>query len=216
MKPSTLKDDNNQVLLAPEEVKILIVDDNPSHGETLQEAMEKVGYQVELATSGEEALNKLDEKEIDIVITDLKIDETSGMDILKKSKALEDPPEVILITGYASVETAVEAMREGALDYLEKPINLKVLRAKVAKAVERLGLKRANRILQKQLEEKFYFEGIVGRSPKMKRVIEKLKNLAPNSDTTVLITGENGTGKELVAKTIHNNSSRKKFPFVVI
>lgn len=200
----------------PQHIHILIADDNASHAETMQEAMERVNYKVSLALSGREALNKIQEELFDIVITDLVMSEVDGLELLREAKEKNESTEVILITGYASVESAVEAMKQGALDYMEKPINLKVLRAKVAKAVEKVGLYQSNQELRKQLEDKFKFEGIVGNAPKMHRLLEKLISVASAGDTTVLITGENGTGKELVAQTLHNNSSRKGQPFVAI
>ncbi len=123
--------------------------------------------------------------------------------------------EVVVITGYGDVKTAVEAIKEGAANYLSKPVDLAELRAIVDRAAERQRLARTNRELKRQLDEKFGFEGVVGNSPKMHEVIAKLRDIAPTS-ATVLVHGETGTGKELVAKAIHTNSPRKNKPFVAM
>src|SRR5712691_2995133 len=138
-----------------------------------------------------------------------------GLAILRKAKQDLPDAEVVLITGYGDVKTAVEAIKQGAANYLTKPVDMAELRAIVDKTAERLRLARANKELKRQLEEKFGFEGVVGNSPKMHDVLAKLKSVAPTS-ATVLIQGETGTGKELAAKAIHTNSPRKNKPFVAM
>src|SRR5258708_7194599 len=138
-----------------------------------------------------------------------------GLALLRKAKQDLPDAEVVLITGHGDVKTAVQAIKEGAANYLTKPVDMGELRAIVDKAAERLRLARANRELQRQLNEKFGFEGVVGNSPRMHEVIAKLKSIAPTS-ATVLIQGETGTGKELVAKAIHVNSPRKNKQFVAM
>jgi two-component system response regulator HydG len=138
-----------------------------------------------------------------------------GMAILRKARQEQPEAEVVVITGHSDVKTAVEAMQEGAANYLTKPVGKDELRTVISKAVERLRLSRANRQLQRQLDEKFGFEGVIGDSPKMHEVLNRLKSIAPTG-ATVLIQGETGTGKELVAKALHNNSPRKSKPFLPI
>src|SRR4029077_9877715 len=138
-----------------------------------------------------------------------------GLAILRKARHDLPDAEVVVITGHGDVKTAVEAIKEGAANYLAKPVDLAELRAIVARAGERLRLARANRELKRQLEEKFGFEGVVGNSPRMHEIIAKLKSIAP-TQATVLIQGEPGTGKELVARAIHLNSPRKNKNFVAM
>lgn len=196
-------------------VHILVVDDNAAHAETIREALERAGYQVQTVSGGEEARERLGSCSFEVVITDLKMKDLGGMELLEFVKSRNPFTEVILITGYGSVGSAVEAMRKGAFDYLEKPINLKVLRAKVEKALEKVELHRKNVELREQLDERFKFEGLVGHSAKMQRVLQKI-SIAASSHSTVLITGEVGTGKEMVAKVIHRNSARRDYPFVAV
>jgi two-component system response regulator HydG len=195
-----------------EGLRVLIIDDEPFHAETIAEVLERVGYHCTVATSGTEGARKLDQEEFDVVLTDLKMGDLDGLTILRKVK--QDSPEslVVLITGHGDVRTAVEAFKQGAYDYLTKPLDMAELRALMDKAAERLQLARDNRELKRQLDERFGFEGVVGNSPRMRDAIEAIKKYAPTS-VTVLVQGETGTGKELVAKAIHTNSPRKNKPF---
>src|SRR5262249_4387302 len=152
-------------------------------------------------------------EDFDLILTDLRMPDMDGMAILRKAKQEQPESKVVVITGYAEVETAVKAMHEGAADYLKKPVGLNELRAIIDKTAESLRQARALKELRRQLDEKFGFEGVVGNSPKMHEVIKKLKSVAPTS-ATVLIQGETGTGKELAAKAIHTNSPRKNKNFV--
>lgn len=200
---------------AEEPLKLLIIDDEPNHAEAVAESLERIGYECLIATSGSQGARLIDEEEPDLILTDLKMDDLDGLAIVGKAKKSRPEVEVVVITGHGDVQKAVAAMKAGAANFLEKPVNLTDLRTVVDRVAERLKLTKANRELQQQLDEKFGFEGVVGNSPKMHEVIAKLKSVAPTA-ATVLIVGETGTGKELVAKAIHNNSPRKNKHFVAM
>jgi two-component system, NtrC family, response regulator HydG len=196
-------------------LRLLIIDDEPVHAETVAEALERVGYECVVATSSAEGAKRIERDEPNVILTDLRMDGLSGLDLLRKAKQELDDVEVVVITGHGDVQTAVEAMKAGAANYLQKPVNLGELRAMVERAAERFRLHRANKALLQTLEEKFGFEGVVGNSRRMHELIAKLKSVAP-TQATVLIQGETGTGKELVAKAIHTNSPRKLKNFVAM
>ena len=198
-----------------EQIRVLIIDDEKLHAEAVAESLRRQGYECVIATSGSAGARRLEAEEFDVILTDLRMEDLDGLAILRKSKQDAPDAEVVLITGHGDVKTAVEAMQQGAANYLTKPVDMAELRAIVAKAAERSGLSRTNRELKRQLEEKFGFEGMVGNSSKMHEVLAKLRGIAP-TNVTVLIQGETGTGKELVAKAIHNNSPRKNKPFVAL
>src|SRR5574337_1200907 len=194
---------------------ILVIDDNEEHAIATAEALQKVGCKCRIATSGKEGLEIIEAGGVDIVITDLIMHNIDGLQILKTTKERLPEAEVILITGYGTVETAVDAMQRGASTYLLKPININHLRAEVNKLVEKQGLVRSNKELHRQLDEKFGLSGIIGNSTKMQKVLNIVKQISITT-ATVLITGESGTGKELIAKTIHNNSPQKNNLMVVL
>lgn len=194
---------------------ILVIDDNEEHAHATAEALQKVGCKCLIATSGREGLKIIESGEIDIVITDLIMHDIDGLQILKTTKERLPESEVILITGYGTVETAVDAMQKGAATYLLKPFNINHLRAEVSKLLEKQGLVRNNKELHKQLDEKFGLSGIIGNSQKMQKILNTVNQISGTS-ATVLITGESGTGKELISKIIHNNSPRKNNPLVVL
>ena len=198
-----------------EGVRVLIIDDEPDHAEVLAESLERVGYDCVQANSGAEGAKLIERAEPNVILTDLRMAGLDGLAILRKAKQELPDAEVVVITGHGDVQTAVEAMRAGAANYLEKPVNLAELRAMVERAADKARLAQANRELKQQLDEKFGFEGLVGNSPRMRDVIQKLRAIAPTS-ATVLIQGETGTGKELIAKAIHNNSPRKAKHFVAM
>jgi two-component system response regulator HydG len=200
---------------ADEPLKVLVVDDEPAHAETVAEALEAVGYACKVATSGKAGALALDKDDYDVVLTDMKMGDFDGLALTRRVREVQPDAEVIVITGHGDVPTAVEAIKLGAAHYLLKPVDLGELRSIVGKASERLRLSRDVRELRRQLEERFGFEGVVGNSPKMQAVIAKLQAVAATS-ARVLIHGETGTGKELVAKAIHNNSPRKNKPFVAM
>jgi two-component system response regulator HydG len=200
-----------------EPIHVLIVDDEKLHAETVAESLERVGYDCVIATSGMQGARKMEDEYFDVVVTDLRMDGMDGLAILRKAKHDLPDAEVVVITAHGDIKTAVEAIKQGAFHYLTKPLDMIELRATVDKAAERLRLTHANRELKRQLDEKFGFEGVVGNSAKMHTVIERLKQIALTSaPVSVLIQGETGTGKELVAKALHTNSPRKNKPFVAM
>src|SRR5262245_33205838 len=195
-------------------VRVLIVDDDEAHAEAVAESLERQGrYECTVANTGARGAALVESDTFDIVITDLKMADIDGLAILRKTKEELPDAEVILLTGHGSINSAVTAMQHGAYTYLTKPLDIHELRAAVEKASERLRLIRQTAELNRRLDEKFGFEGVVGSSPQMRRIITQLQQIAP-TDITVLIEGENGTGKELVARAIHQNSRRKSKPFV--
>ncbi len=198
--------------LSPE---VLVIDDEPAHAEVLAEHLERAGFRCQMATSGTEGVRLIEEKFFDVIITDLKMHDVDGLEILRRAKAEQPDCEVILLTGYGTIESAVTAMKEGAFYYLTKPPNKEELRALAHRAAETVRLRRTNVELQRRLDERFGFEGVIGNSRQMREVIEKLKRIAP-TNAMVLIHGETGTGKELVAQAIHQNSPRKNKPFVAL
>jgi two-component system response regulator HydG len=198
-----------------DQLRVLIIDDEESHAEAVAESLKRVGYDCVIATSGSAGARKIAQDDFDVILTDLRMDDMDGLALLRKAKQEQPDAEVVLITGYGDVKTAVEAIKQGAANYLTKPVDIAELRVIVDKAAERLRLAQANRDLKRQLDEKFGFEGVIGNSSKMHEVIAKLKSVAPTS-ATILIQGETGTGKELVAKAIHTNSPRKHKPFVAM
>src|ERR1700694_18619 len=175
-----------------EQLRVLIIDDEPFHAEAVAESLHRVGYECVIATSGSAGARKLEEESFDVILTDLKMEDMDGLTLLRKAKEALPDAEVVLITGHGDGKTAVEAIKQGASNYLTKPVDMVELRAIVDKAAERLRLARANRELKRQLEEKFGFEGVIGNSPKMHEVIAKLRAIAPTS-ATVLIQGDTGT-----------------------
>ncbi|MCY2961495.1 MAG: sigma-54 dependent transcriptional regulator [Planctomycetota bacterium] len=196
-------------------VRVLIVDDDEGHAEALADGLEMDGATCALAHSGAEGIARLSEQTFDAVLTDLVMPDRSGMEVLREAIRLQPDCAVLLVTGHESVRTAVEAMREGAADYLAKPVDLAELRTRLARAVESVRLKRTNTELQRQIDKRFGFEGIVGQSPPMQRVFDVLGQVS-STNATVLILGESGTGKELAARAIHTNSPRAKRPFVAV
>jgi two-component system response regulator HydG len=199
--------------ISADQIRVLAVDDEEAHAAAVAESLERVGYECVVATEGTEGARLLESSTFDIVVTDLVMDDVDGLTLLSKAKQELPDAEVILITGHGTINSAVTAMQHGAYNYLTKPLDINELRAVVNKATERQRLARSNVELRRQLNEKFGFEGVVGNSPQMHRVISILRQIAPTS-ATVLIQGESGTGKELAAKAIHTNSPRKSKPFV--
>ncbi len=193
--------------------KILVIDDDRGHAETLAEVIEKEGHECALAFNGTEGSSAVDRDNFDIIITDLVMNDLSGLEILRKAKEKSPDTEVLIVTGYASEETAIEALDEGASDYIAKPLKIPILRAKLRKALGRQDLVRSNNELRRQLDKRFGFEGIIGASHQMQKIFDTLQQVSASS-ATVLISGESGTGKELVARAIHNNSPRREKHFV--
>jgi DNA-binding NtrC family response regulator len=196
---------------------ILLVDDQSSIRLTLTALLKGAGHTLAQAGTGTDALEKIAKNDFDLVITDLKLDQISGMEVLNATKAQNPQTEVIMLTGYGSIETAVAAMKAGAIDYLTKPIDAEELTLAIGRAQERQQLKsevaRLRSVVAK--EQKFDPGNIVANSPEMKAVLEMVARVAP-TDATVLIQGESGTGKELIARALHQNSKRKDGPFIPI
>jgi two-component system response regulator HydG len=195
--------------------RILIVEDDEAHGEALRMALETEFHEAEMATSVDAALDRLRARSFDLVITDLQLGERDGLDLLREARRLEPDLSVFLITGHGSVETAVSAMREGAADYLTKPVNITELRTRVGRELEKRRLSEDNRVLRQELRSRFGLEGMVGGAPAMTAVFDLVRQAGP-TDATVLILGESGTGKELVARSLHQLSSRSRRRFVAI
>ncbi|MCS7015872.1 MAG: sigma-54 dependent transcriptional regulator [Gemmatales bacterium] len=195
------------------EIRVLVIDDQEAHAQAVAESLARIGYDCDVASSGVEGIAKIEKENYDVIITDVKMEPIDGLTVLRKAKVELPEAEVVLITGHGDIRTAVTAIQQGAATYLTKPVDINELRAVVERVAQKQRLARTNLELQRRLDEKFGFEGIVGNSPAIHAVIEKLKQIAP-TNATVLITGETGTGKELVAKAIHNNSPRKSKPFV--
>lgn len=194
---------------------ILVVDDEINIRGALVTLLEKKGYQVRGAASGEEAMIRLDEATADLVLTDIKMPGMGGLEFLRRLKQKWPDIEVIVMTAYGSIDTAVEAMRDGAYDYLSKPIERDRLPVVVERALDRHALARENRQLKDRLETRARFDEMVGESEPMKQVY-RLVEMVADSDATVLLTGESGTGKELVARAIHHKSLRAGGPFITL
>ena len=195
-------------------VTVLVVDDDEAHAQTLAEALESSGYEPSVVTSGESALSSLADSRPDIVLTDLRMADVDGMQILEAAREQGDT-EVVMITGHASVETAVQAMAKGAAHYVTKPVNLAELRAVLQRLVDKQNLRRRNADLEAQLDDRYGFVKIIGSSPPLQALFRTMRQVAP-TDVTVLITGESGTGKELVARALHQNSRRRKNSLVTL
>lgn len=195
--------------------QILLIDDELESCKALSVLLGRAGYGVESCHSGEKALALLKKQPFELIISDLFLPGVSGIDILKQVKEEHPQTCVILITGNASAETAVEAMKEGAFDYITKPFNFEKLKLQVAKALEKSQLIIENQYLRQQLRGKYKFTRIMGNSQAMRQVFSRMEKVA-NTDSTILILGASGTGKELVAKAIHYNGPRKDKPFIAI
>ena len=196
-------------------VKILVVDDEAIIRESLHDWLSDAGYQVLTAENGPQALEIIEREKLGIVIADLVMPGMDGLELMKRAKEIIPNIEVIIITAYGSIPTAISAMKEGAYDYIEKPFCPERAELLVDKLVEHQGLIEKNISLQQRLEERYRFENIVAKSSKMQQVIELIKIVA-RSNATVLITGDSGTGKELVARAIHSRSHRRGRPFVAV
>lgn len=194
---------------------VLIVDDEVSICEVLSAILMEMGYKVETSGGVADAVDKISKNEYDVIITDLKLPDGDGSDILTKAKEFNPDTEVIVITAYGTVDSAVDMMKRGAYDYITKPFKSEELKITIKNAVERKLLKDENKRLRREIVERYSFHNIIGRSKAMQNVFDLIEKLS-RVDTSVLIEGESGTGKELVARAIHYNSSRKDKPFVVV
>ena len=196
--------------------RILIVDDERDHAEVMCEALAREGHECDVTHSLDEAQQKLKRRKYDVIVTDLRMDgERDGLSLVRQAQQLSPPPPVILVTAVNDVPTSKEAIRSGAYDYITKPLDLDDFRAQVDRAVEKSALQQQNQVLEAELVDRAGFEGIVGRSAGMDRVIQTARQVA-GSDIPVLILGESGTGKELIARAIHQNSPRHKHRLVAL
>jgi DNA-binding NtrC family response regulator len=197
-------------------VNILVVDDDRETRELLQEVLSEEGYNVVTSSSGEEALEVGKQECFDVIISDMKLGpDLSGLDVLRAYKAIQPEAEVILITAFGTMETAIEALKGGAFDYLAKPFKVDELIVQVGRALENRNLIRENRDLKRQLGSQVQLSSLVGRSPAMLEVYKRIAMVA-DSRSTVLIYGESGTGKELVAKALHHNGPRASQRFLAV
>lgn len=194
--------------------KLLVVDDEPHIREAIRKGLTLIGeYEVMIAENGREAIDQLERRFFDLVLTDLKMPEMDGIELLKMIKGIRPEIPVIVMTGYGSIEVAVEAMKIGANDFITKPIDLNDLHLHITKAQKESLLLRENRLLRMEVMKKFEFSNIIGKSKKMQEVFSLIERVAPGN-STVIIYGGSGTGKELVAKAIHYNSPRAHRPFI--
>jgi two-component system, NtrC family, response regulator PilR len=195
--------------------RILVVDDEPSMREMLRIVLRRDGYEVLIAENGKQALERLRSEPIDLLLSDIRMPDLSGVEVLRAAKDLNRDIVAFMMTAYASTDTAVEAMRLGAVDYFTKPFSMDELRLKVRQHLETHRLKQENLLLKRALNARYEFSSILGRSDAMQHVFSTIRMVA-NTSSTVLITGESGTGKELVARAIHFNSLRRDRPFVAV
>ena len=195
--------------------KVLVVDNDAEMVDLLRRHLEHEAYEVVPATKGTDALAALEQDDFDVILTDLVMDEVDGLGILRAAEQRDPRPRVILMTAYGSLETAIDAIRHGAYDYLTKPFKLQQAMVAVNRAVDDRRVREENRRLRAQVRERFQFQNILGRSKPMQQVFEQIRTVAV-TDTTILVLGESGTGKELVARAIHQHSHRADGPFVAV
>ncbi|MFQ5743860.1 MAG: sigma-54-dependent transcriptional regulator [Acidobacteriota bacterium] len=195
--------------------RVLVVDDEQSMRHMLAIALRQEGYEVVVASDGEAARKEIEAHPVEVVVSDIRMPGLDGIELLRFVRQHSPRTEVILMTAYTSTETAVEALRLGAYDYIGKPFEVDELKVTVGHAIERRTLRKENLYLRRELSDRHRLDKLLGRSPTMRQVFDLIQRVA-ESDITVLISGESGTGKELVARAIHNNGPRKKAPFITI
>ena len=194
--------------------KLLVVDDEDIVRESLCDWLSSVGYKVLTAKCAEEALGIIKHKKIKIMIADLIMPGMNGIELMKKARAIVPTISTVIITAHGTVQTAITAMKEGAYDFIEKPFCPEKVELIIRNLVEHHNLIEENISLRQKVEDRHNFEGIIAKSPKMMKIFELIKTVAP-TNTTVLITGESGTGKEIIARAIHHQSQRRNKPFIV-
>ena len=198
-----------------QDIRILIVDDELIVRESMGNWLKEEGYQIDTSANGKDALEKIKSKECDLAIVDIKMPGMDGIELLQKSKKLEPDLPILMMTAYASVDTAVQAMKEGAFDYIVKPFSPENVSQVIKRALKFKMLEKENLLLKKELEKKYGFDEIIGKSKKMEEVFELIRTVA-ESEAVVMIRGESGTGKELIARAIHANSKRKYGPLIAL
>ena len=195
--------------------RILVVDDEKPMRESLKDWLREDGYEVGLAAGGMDAIDMAMKNGWEVILLDLKMPGMDGLETLRKLKEVRPDAEILMMTAYATVDTAVQAMKEGAFDYLVKPFDPEEVQIQIQKIVSHKELLLENILLRKKLEEKYQYDEIIGKSDAMQALFELIARVAP-TDSTVLITGESGTGKELIARAIHANSQRCYMPFIAV
>ncbi|OGU77265.1 MAG: Fis family transcriptional regulator [Ignavibacteria bacterium RBG_16_34_14] len=195
--------------------KILVVDDEDIIRESLSFILKKEGFFVEEAANGKDAFDKIKENSFDLVISDLEMPVMKGTELLEEIKKFDIKTSVIIVTAFGSLDTAIKALRNGASDYILKPVEFDELLIKIRRLFDTRSILLENRILRGEIQRNFDFENIIGKSPAMKSVYQMIKTVA-ETDSTVLITGKSGTGKELVARALHFHSKRKNKPFIAV
>ena len=201
--------------MADKKAHILVVDDEASMCELLDFMLEREGYAVSTAGSGKEAVAMIEKREIDLLLSDIRLGDMTGIDVLRAAKAKNPGTVVIMISAYASAETAVQAMNDGAYDYLPKPFDNNELKQAVARALEIRTLEQEKKVVGDDLRKNLHFGLIMGNSPKMLRIYDMIRQVS-QTVTNILVTGESGTGKELIARAIHQESARAERPFVAV
>ena len=201
--------------MKPADIGILIVDDEASVRDALYKWFKFDGYRVDTAEEATSALKKLQEDSWEIVLLDIKMPGMDGLELQRQIKKIDKDIITIIITAFASVDTSIQALKEGAFDYIVKPIDPDDMSHLIRNAVEQRRLLTENMQLRQQIEEISYPDEIVGESPALKKVMDKVATVA-QTDSTVMIRGESGTGKELIARAIHSNSNRRYFPIITI
>lgn len=197
------------------EATILIVEDDPAHRTMLTTLVGGWGYKTDEAEDGSVAVERVRQRPFDLILMDIRMLNVSGLEALEQIKAINPAIPVIIMTAYSSVETAVEALKKGAYDYLTKPLDFNKLKITIQRAMEHNRLKTENRRLREDLKGQLNRNQIIGHSPAIERVLETVSHVAP-TEATVMLTGESGTGKELIAAALHNNSDRNQGPFIKI
>jgi len=195
--------------------RVMVVDDDSAHRTMLRTLVGGWGYEILEADDGESAIAEVGERAVDLILMDIRMVRVSGIEALEKIKSINPAIPIVLMTAYASIEMAVDALKKGAYDYLTKPLDFDKLKLTLDRALEHIRLKKENRALKERLDEAFRSPGIIGSSPVMMRLMATAAQVAA-SEATVMITGESGTGKELVAAAIHHNSPRKEGPFIKV
>ena len=199
----------------PEKATVLVVDDDAGHLSVLKTVIKSWGYRVEGADDGSKAVEKAKERPFDLIVTDVRMAEMSGIEALKVIKDYNPAIPILIMTAYSSVESAVEALKAGAYDYLTKPLDFDVLKLTIERALDHTSLRAENLSLKEKLRSSYDLANIIGKSQPMKELIEMVAMVAP-SEATALITGESGTGKELIARSVHYNSGRKQGSLVTV